>query len=432
MTRLTGFEVHVNGLESLATNLLKATNLAPYSERIAAALDGGTSEALRRIVPILERRNRGAYFTSSRLAKQGGDFFDRPFPDDAVFLDIACGAGDLLIAIAHLLPVDKDLGRTLIDWGRRLAGFDVEPEFIRATKARLVLTAIARGAKIGDTAIPAGDELFPLIHEGDGLTKVNAIKQATHIFINPPFLRVIAPNNCRWATSKVSAAAIFIDACVSNATPGTQIVAILPDVLRSGTNYRRWREHIALKATVDKAILVGKFDDWTDVDVFILRLSVVSEHIPVPEQEWWGNIPTHASTLGNLFDVQVGRVVPHRDPEVGALYPYIYPRILTPWQVVRSFTHRRRFSGPTFRPPFVAVRRTSRPGHEFRAVGTVVSGREDIAVENHLLVLTPRDGMVRTCRQLLDVLRHPQTNIWLNERICCRHLTVQSVRDIPW
>lgn len=97
------------------------------------------------------------------MARQGVEFFDRPFPADAVFLDVACGAGDLLIAIANLLPVEQDLGNTLTKWGQQLAGFDIEPGFIQATKARLVLTALARGARTGNTPIPAGDDLFPLI-----------------------------------------------------------------------------------------------------------------------------------------------------------------------------------------------------------------------------------------------------------------------------
>jgi hypothetical protein len=432
MPRLIGFNDYVSGLEALATELQLSSAGRPHDDRISAALDGGTSAELRRVIPILERREMGAFFTPSRMAKQGAEFFDGQFPDDAVFLDVACGAGDLLIAIANLLPVEQDLGSTLTIWGQRLAGFDIEPDFIRATKARLVLTALARGARIGDTPIPTGDDLFPLIRVGDGLTQIDAIRRATFIFINPPFLRMTAPRGCCWASAKVSAAAIFIDVCVSYAQPSTQIVAILPDVLRSGSNYKRWRQHIASKATIDKVATIGQFDYWTDVDVFILRLSVRAGAGQFTNHDWWGEGVSHSSTVGDLFEIQVGRVVPYRDPERGPQYAYIYPRVLPAWDVVRSFTRRRRFSGLTFRPPFVAVRRTSRPGHEYRAVGTIISGHEDVAVENHLLVLSPNDGKVRTCRSLLDVLRAPQTNIWLNERIRCRHLTVQSVRNIPW
>jgi len=433
MPTLSGFEVYVTKLEALAAEIQSAPPAIVRDERIVAALDGGTSAALRRVVPILERREIGAFFTPSQLATHGVEFFGSPIPDNAVFADIACGGGDLLIAIAQLLPVDPDLGRTLIIWGERLIGFDLQQEFIRATKTRLILTALVRGSRPGKTPIPSGDDLFPLIRQGDGLAQVAAIRMATHIFINPPFHKVEVPEGCSWASAKVSSAAVFLDTCVSNARLGTEIVAILPDVLRSGSNYRSWRNHITSRSSIEALEIVGQFDNWTDIDVFMIRLCVgkVSEE-RFTEQYWWGQVGSHASIVGDLFDVQVGRVVPYRDKEKGPSYPYIYPRVLPTWGVVREFNHRRRFSGHTFKPPFVAVRRTSRFDHEYRAVGTVISGSENVAVENHLIVLQPKDGLVRTCRNLLEVLRTPRTNDWLNERIRCRHLTVPALEEMPW
>ena len=86
----------------------------------------------------------------------------------------------------------------------------------------------------------------------------------------------------------------------------------------------------------------------------------------------------------------------------------------------------------SFRPPFVMVRRTSRPRDRFRAAGTIIAGKQDVAVENHLLVLMPKDRTLRSCRALLKVLQHPGSSDWLNRRICCRHLTVSSLRELPW
>ena len=147
MPTLNGFEAYVSGLEALAAEILLTPSGIVHDERMTAALDGGTSAALRRVVPILERREMGAFFTPSSLATHGVEFFGSSIPDDAVFIDMACGGGDLLIAVAQLLPIDPDLGRTLTMWGRRLIGFDLQEEFIRATKARLILTALARGAR---------------------------------------------------------------------------------------------------------------------------------------------------------------------------------------------------------------------------------------------------------------------------------------------
>ena len=73
-----------------------------------------------------------------------------------------------------------------------------------------------------------------------------------------------------------------------------------------------------------------------------------------------------------------------------------------------------------------------RSDYQVRCIGTLVTGKEPIAVENHFLVALPRDKKVGTCKKLLDVLRLESTSNWMNERIRCRHLTVGSVGDLPW
>jgi hypothetical protein len=67
-----------------------------------------------------------------------------------------------------------------------------------------------------------------------------------------------------------------------------------------------------------------------------------------------------------------------------------------------------------------------------RCIGTLVTGKRPIAVENHLLVALPRDKKVGTCKELLQVLKQDSTSNWMNERIRCRHLTMGSVGDLPW
>jgi hypothetical protein len=93
---------------------------------------------------------------------------------------------------------------------------------------------------------------------------------------------------------------------------------------------------------------------------------------------------------------------------------------------------RRNFQGTTYAAPFVAVRRTSRPGDKKRAVGCIISGDQRVAVENHLIVLVPHDGSLKTCKQLLERLKCDKTDSWLDKRIRCRHLTVKALADLPW
>lgn len=434
MPKLKAFEAYARKLEALAAETISTPlGNVELNKDITVALDGGSSAALRRVVPVEKRREMGAYFSSSSLADQALEFFEDPIPNDAIFLDCACGAGDLLLAAARRLPVHKDLPSTLSAWGKQLIGFDLQPEFIRAAKARLILLAIERGARKNRGSIPANDKLFPSIHTADGLTQTDDFARVTHITINPSFAKHIVPDNCVWATEKVSAAAIFLHTSVSNSAPGTKIVAILPDVLRSGSNYAKWRKEIAAHAIIEEIKVIGKFDTWTDVDVFLLRLTVGDAQKHKIQSDWWkGRREEDGLTVGGQFEIEVGRVVPHRDPKKGRWHPYIYSRVLPKWKTVRTFSTHRRFAGKVFKPPFVVVRRTSRPEDQHRAVGTVVSGHEKIAVENHLIVLTPKDGLVRTCRKLLEVLRSPQTNDWLNERIRCRHLTVPALQELPY
>lgn len=428
----SGFEVYTKELETLVLATLRSKARAETLGAITVALDGGSSAALRQVVPIDKRRELGAYFTPSKLATEAVEFFQEKLPKTAAVMDCACGAGDLLLAAARELPVCSTLSQTLNAWGEQLIGRDIQTEFVTATKLRLMLLAIDRGCRIDLDTIPSDKRFFPLIRSGDGLGAVAEHADVTHITINPSFSKREAPEGCKWATEKVSSAAVFLHECISQANSGTKIVAILPDVLRSGSNYNSWRSEIARKATIEEVKIIGKFDTWTDVDVFLIRLTVHDATTDTRSNEWWTTKNSTHLEVCDYFDVEVGRVVPHRDPNRGPWWPYIYSRVVPQWQVVRTFSKHRRFAGKVFRPPFVVVRRTSRPEDKYRAVGSIISGGKKVAVENHLIVLTPRDGLVRTCRELLEVLRTEDTNNWLNERIRCRHLTVPALSEVPY
>ena len=222
-----------------------------------------------------------------------------------------------------------------------------------------------------------------------------------------------------------------MDVCLRNATTGTRIMAILPDVLRTGTRYGKWRKMIAQKARVNNVQIAGQFDELTEISIFLMELVVGAANEP-NDIAW-----AHPKTLGGptvkaFFSVRVGPVVPFRLDGKGRWCGYFHAEQLPPWQTVSRIQQRIRFKGTTYKPPFVVIRRTSKADYHVRCIGTVVTGSEPIAVENHLLIAIPHDKAVLTCQKLLRLLQRESTSRWMNERIRCRHLTVDSVSDLPW
>ncbi len=425
------FGQYARSLESLAGGLLKAQGAMRESCIVKQALNGQPAEKLRDSISLADRRAKGIFFTGAKLARRVSHQLLSEVPPNAVVADIGCGAGDLVLACARRLPLGSDIDETLQMWGDQLMGFDVHSEFIRITKARLVLLAISRGATIQDSLIPDMRDVFPAIREEDFLTCPHGIKRATHVIINPPYNELAAPSDCVWGNRKVSAAAVFVDACISNVCPGTRIAAILPDVLRSGSYYEKWRQHIDSMSEDLQITMHGQFDKWTDVNVFTLTLSKSNSKASI-RRTWWKSVRRpHEGKVGDRFTVHVGPVVPHRHPEKGQSIAYLHARSLPPWKTIKEINARRRFKGTLFEPPFVAVRRTSRPGDK-RAIATIVTGKHEVAVENHLIVLLPNKKTIAECKKLLGVLRNSLTDQWLNKRIRCRHLTVGALKDIPW
>lgn len=431
------FERYVDSIESLAQAALTG-HLPGDDEQVEAILNGQVADRLRKAVGLKTRRRLGAFFTSTALRHRVFGIARQLTASDTPVVDITCGAGDLLLGCAELLPVTRDLSATLTHWGRMIHGFDTQPVFVRAARARLALAAVARvgdGRKSAAKQLPQLDRLFPGIQVGDGLARVDAISGARTAIINPPFGRVRASNKCAWASGQVSSAAVFLARCIESNLVDNRVIAILPDVLRTGSRYARWRSHIMAKSSVEAIEIYGRFSKDVDVDVFILALRCSGASV-AGDPDWWKLgarvLPGRKTVVQDRFAVSVGPIVPHRDPKKGPRLPYIFAKVLPPWDAYSSFSEFRRFAGRIFMPPFVAVRRTSSPQDSVRAVGTVVLGKDAVGVENHILVLKPIDGLESTCWELLDVLRAPHTQEWLNQRIRCRHLTVATLRDLPW
>ena len=418
-------------LQRLAMHGSRDMTPPQWSTVCNSALDGEPARALRQQVPLAVRRRAGVFFTGLRLATRLLKKAEFRARTPLVVLDPACGAGDLLLSAARRLPLGRNLEQTIAQWGQILHGRDLQPQFVVAARARLLILARHR-----HRAFASGDitwsSAFPNIRTGDALRDGTLYARADFTLLNPSFAPVLALDDCSWAAGKVNSAALFLERAATRVRDGSRILAILPEVLRTGSRYAKWRRLISDYAKIQAIEPAGLFDNSADVDVFILVLQKRVAKPSVISKAWLPDECRVGSKLQDHFTVAVGPVVPYREPRTGPSRRYIHPRNVRPWQEVRRVSETRRFSGTVFNPPFVAIRRTSRPGDKLRAVGTLILGAEPVAVENHLIVCTPKDGSVETCRHLLQVLKHPRTTTFLNLRICCRHLTVGSVRGLPW
>lgn len=388
-------------------------------------LNGVPHRTYRQTISLSERRRAGAFFSGPTIGRRLVDQLTSAVRPDARVMDPTCGMGDLLLAYAAKLPLKVTLALTVRSWGECLAGLDLEPDLIRLAKVRLILLAQARG---GFTeGAPDLKTAFPLIQVGDALRSDQDLKQADAFLFNPPFGLMAEPEEgLSWSSGRINAAALFLDTLVRAKRPEAPIAAVLPEVLRCGTRYARFRTYLRASGMSGAFETFGRFDAWTDVDVFISLLQPNEDPVL-----WAAGEAEVGDAIGGLCSVRVGTVVPHRHPETGPRRLFICAKTTPAWAQDFLPTASRLFSGSVFQPPFVAVRRTSSPSDRHRAVGAIVVGNEPIAVENHLLVLRPDTGEEADCRRLLASLHDPRTSAYLNQHIRCRHLTVSSVRAIP-
>ena len=441
-TQVKDFQPYADDLARLAQQV-EAGHLADPQTTIAVnhALDGEATIYLRKSVNLAELRANGAFFTSSSLAQKAWDLITSTIGSDSIILDPTCGAGNLLLpAIPYLAKTATDTS----DLSSRICGVDLSSSFVDAARTRVALSAMqltAGDKRFGDLGVQS----FSKFMSADLLQiDTNSIYEATHIALNPPYVMRPNPAWCDWTSGSVNSAAVFLAYCLESMQPGARMVAILPDVLRSGTRYHRWREHVETLADVQDIVPFGQFDTLTDIHVFVLYLSKRDRSSTTHESSQLltqiGIAPTDRQSqdlvdswtdVGARFKVSVGTVVQHRHPEVGCLRRFAHAKGLEPWIEVSELPTRR-FTGRCERPPFVVVRRTSRPGEPHRARPTIISGSMPVAVDNHLIVLSPVDGSLDSCKDLVRVLRQPESSGWLDEHFRCRHLTVGSLRRLPW
>ncbi|MFC1637606.1 N-6 DNA methylase [Candidatus Margulisiibacteriota bacterium] len=417
---------HLQELTSTVTSLPSINN---RKIEITSALNGQPSEFLRSNVSLTKLRNSGAFFTGHKLAKRLVLPLKSFVPRGSKIFDPACGSGDLLLAYAKLLPVFDSLEKTLAHWGSILYGYDIHEEFVKTAKLRLVLLAKTRCQKSQAKTIDL-ENVFPNIVVKNFLSPETTIPQIDIVLLNPPYTRTTA-YKCDWATGLITSAGIFVSKCIESCPAKTTIHAILPDVLRAGSLYKKWRELISSQAKVESLEIIGKFDAQTDVDVFFLRLYCSAQRL---NRVNWNLTRRRKSTkrFGNVFSIKIGPVVPFRDKKIGPPRPYIDTKIATPWKIIHPGAIKRKYNKKLYKPPFVVVRRTSGPSDKFRAVASIVSGGRKVAVENHLIILQPRSKSIAICRRALKILKSEETSTWLNRRIRCRHLTTAAISEIPW
>jgi hypothetical protein len=435
--RTASYDRYVRELAVLAGDVASG-RWAPVADDVHHALNGQAAGQLRELVSRPVRREIGAFFTGGELrASFAGLVGARGL--QGPFVDPTSGVGDLLLAASLSLAIENTFEATVARWGQLLQGHDLEDSFVQGARLRLILAAAVRHASLaegpGKLSAPL-DRAFPNLAVGDGLSLLRGKRNwRGHVLLNPPFGPVTVGDSCPWSSGRVTQAALFAEAAARSLRVGGVLTAILPDVLRSGSRYGPWRKHIEGMLDIERVVWHGQFDEHTDVDVFVLqgtRKRLGSASAPVL---WWPEIQA-SLRVGDRFAVRVGAVVDNRDPLAGRSLPYLTARDMPPGGEMKPPRGRRRFAGSTVLPPFVAIRRTSRPGlgsgGRSRIAGVLVTGKAPIAVDNHIITIRPLSGELADCRDLLEVLDSAAVGKWLDERIRCRHLTVGVVRSIPW
>lgn len=382
---------------------------------------------LRGFLSIEQMKLVGAFFTGQELAKKTIDSFNIAITSNSVILDPTCGAGNLLIECSRKLKVKKNLSDTLKEWGQILRGYDLYESFIDASKLRIIIEALSRGVN-KDCNIEEALKYLPHVKVKDAMTvTASELSDVTHAIMNPPFIDWHSPKKDYWKQGKVNSAGVIFDHFIRFLPNNCNISAILPDVLRSGSRYQDFRNFISSEMNANCQVW-GRFNHQTDVDVFIL--SGLKKPFCQNSIEWFTDLGRY-TRLSEYFNVRVGPLVAYRDPETGPCYPYFHPKNSPIWNTVTNVTEKRRFEGTVVRPPFVLVKRTSSPSDRYRAAATIINLKELVAVENHMLILIPKNGKLADCKKLLKILKSGKTNDFLNHRARMRHLTVGVVKDIP-
>lgn len=424
--KISDYQQFVEDLNANLRSWLKAPK-SEWETFAVKSVNGLASEEVRRLVSLENRKLDGVFFTESTLANRVLQGLQPIFKRNSKIYDPACGAGNLLISVADYLRS----GKIILKKDGSFMGTDIHAPFVEAARLRFLINELLFFRSSTSDFMQKKDALFTA-KQCDGLTQNEFYTQATHIFTNPPFNLVRTKENLTWSKGQVSAAALFIDKIVQNVNAGTSICAILPDVLRSGSRYEKWRRHITKQCVVEKMELLGQFDKYADVDVFSIRFTKKSKQF-VTGTSTFEKAKENAKekTVEDIFHVCVGPVVDNRDKKMGQVRNFIVSKGLEGWTKQTQFSLTRAHLGKSFKSPFIVVKRTSRMGDSQRAIATIINAKRNVYVDNHLIVLQPKSGRLDDCKEMLRNLKKTETDNWINNKIRCRHLTVKVVSKIP-
>ena len=349
-------------------------------------------------------------------------------------IDPSAGTGDLLLEISRQLPLEATVSQTLKAWSKRLGAIELRSSFISVAWSRLHALARLRHAARGDRTPTSADRPMPMSFQVGNALKIHLdLRSNDCVIMNPPYQRMNAPSGSFVGTGMRSAAGLHLERVVNQAPPDVGIVALVPDVLRSGSSYRRFRDGLSKRIDIKSFEAAGKFGGGANVDVAIIfgttrassgTKSAAKNSADSSKNAW--------VRVGDAFHVSVGPVVPHRTAEGSARKNYLTGRNATVWSEIRSAPATATFDARLEQAPFVVVRRTSSPSDRQRARASFVVGTDKWLVENHLLVVRPLSGTLADCRRILDCFADPRTSDWLNKHIRCRHLTVDAIKTMPW
>lgn len=384
-----------------------------------------TTAAIYEVLSRSDRREHGVFFSGKGWARVLVSQVDtsrwRRFVDPSV------GNGDLLVEVCLTLPLCESPVKTLEHWATKLAAVDLRLSFLKIAWNRIQSLAFER--HVVERPKDHTMELPSSFRQGDALQIDLALRPGDCLLMNPPYQRVKLPEDSKLGRGKRSAAALHIERILKSSPVGVGVVALVPDVLRSGTLYETFRRALGSHVDLKRFEAFGSFGAHANVDVAVI-VGITQEkadHEIVHESD-----ECLRTSVGDLFEVSVGTVVPHRNPENGKSLPYLTPHNAPAWEEMGKPSEYARYAATAKRGPLVLVRRTSSPSDRDRARATIVNYGGEMLVENHLLACIPKDGSIDTCRRLVRSLSDPRTNAWLNEKIRCRHLTVGWVSRLPW
>ncbi|MGY2223929.1 hypothetical protein ACW9IK_14675 [Pseudomonas gingeri] len=419
-------------LSTFATALMTASDLDDGTrcpeKLVGDLMKGHATDFVYNTLSLSDRRRHGVFFSGSAWAKKilaGHDLTQwRRFVDPSV------GVGDLLIEVCHTLPLRSTVNETIMHWATLLVAVDIRKSFLDIAWMRIQAFAFHRHSiEKGQASKITFSKLPESFLVGDILSINLNLRQSDCIIMNPPYQRIQAPESSFVGKGKRSAAALHLEHILLQAPPGLRIFALIPDVLRSGSSYTKFRTELKNKTEIHSLNPSGAFGVQADVDVSILIATSKKHEETLPTAE--ENTPQN-KCVEDFFSVSVGPVVPHRTPTTGRLHGYFTAKNAGASAEISSPTEFATYNCRLDKGPFVMVRRTSSPSDKKRARSTLFASHKKVLIENHLLILKPKDNKLSTCRSLLRILDDDGTNAWLNQHIRCRHLTVGALKSLPW